>query len=38
MAADVTVLDRDPLAAAPEELWALRATATVVDGRVVHPA
>jgi predicted amidohydrolase YtcJ len=37
-AGDVTVLDRDPFAAAPEELRGLRAVATVVDGRVVHEA
>jgi predicted amidohydrolase YtcJ len=37
MAGDVTVLDRDPLVVAPDELRALRAAATVVDGRVAHP-
>ncbi|MDX6645067.1 MAG: hypothetical protein QOK40_794 [Miltoncostaeaceae bacterium] len=36
LAGDVTVLDRDPFAVAPEELRALRATAAVVDGRVCH--
>jgi predicted amidohydrolase YtcJ len=38
MAGDVTVLDRDPFAVAPEEIWRLQAAATVVDGRVVHRA
>jgi predicted amidohydrolase YtcJ len=38
MAGDVTVLERDPFAVAPQELWRLRAAATVVDGRVVHRA
>ena len=33
--ADLTVLDRDPRAVAPEELHTLRAELTVVDGRVV---
>ena len=35
MAADVTVLDRDPFAVAPEELAGLRCRATVVAGALV---
>jgi predicted amidohydrolase YtcJ len=37
MAADVTVLDRDPFAVAPAELADLRCRATVVAGRRAHP-
>ena len=35
-AADLVVLDRDPLACAPEELSRLRVLATMVDGRWTH--
>ena len=34
--ADLTVLDRDPRAVAPEELHTLRADLTMIDGRIVH--
>ncbi len=36
MAADVTVLDRDPFAVAPDELAGLACRATVVGGRLAH--
>jgi predicted amidohydrolase YtcJ len=36
MLADLVVLDRDPLACAPEELPQLRVVATVVGGRIAH--
>ena len=35
-AADLVVLDRDPLAAPPDELSAIRVRATYVDGALVH--
>jgi len=35
-AADLTVLDVDPLACEPEELLDARVRATIIDGRVVH--
>jgi predicted amidohydrolase YtcJ len=36
--ADLTVLDRDPLAVAPAELLQARVLLTLVGGRVVHEA
>lgn len=38
LAADVTVLDRDPFAVSPSELKDLRVRATVVGGRVAYEA
>lgn len=38
MAADVTVLEKDPFAVRPEELKELHCTATIVGGRVAHQA
>jgi predicted amidohydrolase YtcJ len=37
-AADLTVWDRDPLAASPDELLDMRCMATMVDGRIVFRA
>lgn len=37
-AADLVLLDRDPLAVHPSELTSLRVLSTIVDGRTVHEA